>query len=71
MVESSHCPTISFFRVVASCARAGDAIAATQQRAQQRNDPKNVHQRPLTGVSATGVSGGLPANQDLRLSTTS
>ena len=29
------------------------------------------HQRPFTGVSGTGVSGGLPANQALRLSTTS
>jgi hypothetical protein len=29
------------------------------------------HQRPFTGVSATGVSGALPANQFFRLSTTS
>ncbi|MGY4346778.1 hypothetical protein ACVWXM_003245 [Bradyrhizobium sp. GM7.3] len=35
------------------------------------NDAKNSHQRPLNGVSATGVNGALPENQDLRLSTTS
>src|SRR3954468_12346923 len=35
------------------------------------NAPKTSHQRPLNGVSATGVSGALPENQDLRLSTTS
>src|SRR5262249_11885669 len=36
-----------------------------------RTDPEIRHQRPFTGVSATGVSAALPANQVLRLSTTS
>ena len=69
VVESSHCPIMFFFSVAASCARAGEATTASASAA-TRQDTK-FHQLAFTGVSGTGVSGGLPANQDLRLSTTS
>ena len=76
VVESSHWPIMSFFRAEASCDRAGDAKEtgnasnASSAGSTMPGRPAD-HQRPFTGVSATGVSGGLPANQALRLSTTS
>src|ERR1019366_10641583 len=46
--------------------------AAEQDRQRRKPDAEAAgHQRLVTGVSATGVSGGLPANQAFRLSTTS
>ena len=51
--------------------RMRDADRGHAGRDGECNDPKTSHQRPLNGVSATGVNGALPANQDLRLSTTS
>ena len=71
VVASSHCPIISFFRVAASCACAGDpATNRREQRCKCKTTTK-FHQWAFTGVSATGVNGGLPANQAFRLSTTS
>ena len=42
-----------------------------RQQRRKRDAKPTRHQRLFTGVSATGVSGGLPANQAFRLSTTS
>ena len=72
VVESSHWPIMSFFRVAASCDRAGDPQAIDASSAASAMPSATArHQRPFAGVSATGVSGGLPANQAFRLSTTS
>src|SRR4029078_4975560 len=72
VVASSHCPIMSFFRVEASCDRAGDASADSTDNATMvaQGRPADI-QRPFTGVSGTGGSGALPANQFFRLSTTS
>ena len=80
VVESSHCPIMSFFSAVAaSCAlltdEHGDHCKADKQSSPRERDARSHktahHQRAFAGVSATGVSGGLPANQAFRLSTTS
>ncbi len=72
VVESSHWPTMSFFKVAASCVHAGDPQTTDANSAASTMPSATAsHQRPFTGVSATGVSGGLPANQAFRLSTTS
>src|ERR1700722_4862353 len=46
------------------------AIDRRQQRREHDAGATTCHQRPFAGVSATGVSGGFPANQAFRLSTT-
>ncbi len=72
VVESSHWPTMSFFKVEASCGHAGDPQAIDANIVGNRDVGTTAgHQRAFTGVSATGVSGGFPANQVFRLSTTS
>ncbi len=71
VVESSHWPIMSFFSVAASCAERRDMPATSASSAASAMPSAARHQRLFTGVSATGVSGGLPANQAFRLSTTS
>ena len=71
VVESSHWPIMSFFKVAASCARAGDPQATDANSAASAMEGRPLISDPFAGVSATGVSGGLPANQAFRLSTTS
>ena len=71
VVESSHWPTIAFFSAAASCGRCRQHCRKQRRQHDAGMARRRRHQRPFTGVSATGVSGGLPANQFLRLSTTS
>ena len=84
VVESYHCPIMFFFSAAASCADADDAAATSADSAASARQSRYFMRWPLLfglvdwpfqlaliGVSATGVSTGLPANQAFRLSTTS